>query len=69
MPNHYPPRPCPANFEQVLIAHGRDGAEHVFRAGRPRINKWLDECGKARLIAARAAYVAERRKAKREARR
>jgi hypothetical protein len=49
------PRPCPVDFEETLIAIGRLACEEHYGVGRVTVNRWLDECGKARLLKARAA--------------
>lgn len=52
-----PPRPCPDDFEIVFVEQGRLECEAWYHARRTTVTRWLTECGKARLIAKRAAYV------------
>jgi hypothetical protein len=49
------PRPCPDDFEQVLVEIGRLACEEHYGVGRVTVNRWLEECGKDRLLKARAA--------------
>lgn len=56
-----PTRDCPADFDAVFVNLGRFDCEEHYRARRDTITRWLTECGKDRLIKARAAYVADLR--------
>jgi hypothetical protein len=56
-----PPRPCPDDFDVIFVEQGRLECEQWYRARKTTISRWLDERGKARLIAARATYVAHQR--------
>ena len=60
-PSRKPTRDCPADFDAVFVSVGRFDCEEHYRARRDTITRWLVECGKERLIKARAAYVAEQR--------
>lgn len=60
-----PQRPIPDDFEVIFVEQGRVDCEHWYRARRTTINRWLEECGKDRLIARRAKFVAHERKARR----
>lgn len=50
-------RPVPDDFEVVFVEQGRVQCEAWYHARRTTINRWLEECGKDRLITKRAAYV------------
>lgn len=52
-----PPRPVPDDFEVVFVEQGRVECEAWFRCRRTTVDRWLEECGKQRLIAKRAAFV------------
>lgn len=54
-------RPCPVDFEVVFIEQGRLECEAWFRARRTTVTRWLEECGKANLLARRAAFVRHQR--------
>lgn len=54
-------RPCPDDFEVVFIEQGRLECETWYRARRTTITRWLEESGKKRLIAKRAAFVKHQR--------
>ncbi|MGJ0508912.1 MAG: hypothetical protein ACR652_17650 [Methylocystis sp.] len=56
-----PPRPVPDDFDVIFIEQGRDQCESWYRASKRTVNRWLDERGKERLIAARADYVKHQR--------
>jgi hypothetical protein len=61
-PKGRPPlRKCPDDFEVIFVEQGRLGCEAWYRARRDTITRWLVECGKKRLIEARAAFVAHQR--------
>jgi hypothetical protein len=44
----------------MFIEIGRNACEEHYRAARRTITRWLEECGKPRLIEARAEYVKAR---------
>jgi hypothetical protein len=54
---HADHRPCPPDFEVRFVEHGRLAMEEDYGASRVTVNRWLIECGKSRLINARAEYV------------
>lgn len=56
-----PLRAAPDDFETVFVEIGRIDCETFYRAARITIDRWLEERGKARLIAQRADYVAFQR--------
>jgi hypothetical protein len=56
-----PPRAVPDDFEVIFVEQGRDGCEGWYRAHKTTVTRWLEECGKARLIKLRAAYVKHQR--------
>lgn len=61
-PKGRPPlRKCPDDFDVIFVEQGRVGCEPWYRARRTTIDRWLEERGKDRLLAARAAYVAHQR--------
>jgi hypothetical protein len=61
-PKGRPPlRKCPDDFEVIFVEQGRVGCEAWYRARRETVTRWLEERGKAKLIKARAAYVAHQR--------
>lgn len=51
-------RPAPADFAEVFVRLGREGSRRHYQVGCWTIDRWLRECGKARLIRKRAAVVA-----------
>ncbi len=55
------PRHVPEGFETFYIERGRLACEEHFKAARVLVNAWMRECGKQRLIRARADYVAQKR--------
>lgn len=57
------PRPCPNDFEAVFIRIGRLACEEHYEARRTTVTRWLEECGKDRLIALRSAHVQSKTKA------
>lgn len=61
----FPPRRVPDDFEVVFVEQGRLECEAWFRARRTTVNRWLEECGKTRLIAKRAAFVRHLREQRR----
>jgi hypothetical protein len=58
-----PARNVPDDFDVIFVEQGRLGCEAWYRARRDTITRWLTERGKARLIKARADYVAHQRAA------
>jgi hypothetical protein len=56
-----PLRQVPDDFEVVFVEQGRLECEAWYRVRRTTVTRWLEEAGKARLIAKRAAYVKHRR--------
>jgi hypothetical protein len=61
-PKGRPPlRSCPDDFEVIFVEKGRDGCESWYRARRDTVTRWLSECGKDRLIKARANFVSHQR--------
>jgi hypothetical protein len=52
-----PYRPCPADFRERYVELGWEEIGEHYRAGWPVIARWIDECGRAELTEARAAYV------------
>ena len=56
-------RPVPDGFEQTFILIGRFDCQEHYRARRETITAWLEQIGKARLIAARKEHVAAERRA------
>jgi hypothetical protein len=58
-----PPRRRPEDFEVIFVEQGRIGCEAWYRARRTTVDRWLEECGKAKLIKRRAEYVAHQRAA------
>jgi hypothetical protein len=53
------PRPCPDDFEATFTAKGRIACQEHYGVGRQTVNRWLDECGKSRLLNARLAFFRE----------
>ncbi len=56
-----PIRTRPDDFEVVFVEQGRLECEAWYRVRRTTVTRWLEESGKDRLIAKRAAYVKHRR--------
>lgn len=54
-------RDCPPDFEVVFVEQGRLECEAYFRARRTTVTRWLEECGKRRLLDQRAAFVKHQR--------
>jgi hypothetical protein len=52
-----PYRTCPADFRERYIELGWETIQEHYRAGWPVIARWIDECGRDELKAARAEYV------------
>lgn len=63
--NSWQSRACPADFEIVFVEQGRLECEAWYRARRTTITRWLEECGKARLLKRRAEFVRHQREMKR----
>lgn len=55
-------RPCPDDFALVFVQIGRLACEEQYRAERDTITRWLEECGKEKLIEQRKAFVHWKRK-------
>jgi hypothetical protein len=53
-------RPCPDDFEAVFVEIGRMACEEWYGAHTRSITRWLEECGKDRLIEARKTHVRQR---------
>ena len=54
-------RPCPNDFEQQFICLGRPACVEHYGTWRKTVDRWLEECGKERLIELRAAHVRQQR--------
>jgi len=50
-------RPCPRDFRDRYIELGWESIQEHYRAGWPVIARWIDECGRDELKAARSEYV------------
>jgi len=59
-----PRRRRPADFEQVFVRLGWELTPVHYGVHHRSIHRWLDECGKDRLIAARSAFVRAAREAR-----
>lgn len=59
-------RPRPSDFWTVYIDIGKPGCEGHYRAHWKTVDRWVEECGKVELRAARANEVKRRREAKRK---
>jgi hypothetical protein len=55
-------RACPDDFALVFVQIGRLACEEHFRAERDTITRWLNECGKDRLLEKRATFWRWKRK-------
>lgn len=55
-------RRCPDDFEVVFVEQGRLECEAWYRCRRTTVTRWLEECGKERLITRRKAFVSAMRK-------
>lgn len=64
-----PYRPKPADFRETYVSMGWDGIEDHYCTNWRVIRRWIEEEGKAELIAARAAYVEAQREERRSKRR
>lgn len=53
-------RECPSSFEETFVAIGRLACEEHYCVGDNTVSRWLDECGKDRLIRIRAEHVLSR---------
>lgn len=58
-------RSCPDDFEVIFVELGRLECEAHYRARRTTITRWLEECGKAKLLKRRSAFVKYQRGLKR----
>ncbi|OQW44359.1 MAG: hypothetical protein A4S16_03465 [Proteobacteria bacterium SG_bin6] len=56
-PAHRPPRPRPPDFRATFISLGWSGVGQHYGASDRVIRRWIDEEGRAELVAARAAHV------------
>jgi hypothetical protein len=56
-------RQCPEDFTEKFPELGRLQCEEHYCAGRNTVTRWLEECGKAELIAKRKAHVRDKRRA------
>lgn len=63
-----PYRPVPADFFEIYVAMGWDGLDEHYRTNWRVLRRWIELTGRARLIAARAAYVEAQRAIRREQR-
>ena len=59
-------RPRPDDFWTTYVDIGKPGCEAYYRAHWKTVDRWVEECGKVRLRAARAEEVARRRQAKKK---
>ena len=55
-----PIRSRPADFEQVFVEIGRLACQEHYHARRQAITRWLEECGKFRLLELRREHVRRR---------
>ena len=62
-------RTVPENFEERSPQVGWTGAESEWRAHARAIARWIDECGRTRMVAARKDYLAAQRRLRDRARR
>jgi hypothetical protein len=60
-------RPRPDDFEVIFVEQGRLECETWYRCRRTTVDRWLEEAGKERLIAERAAFVKLQREQRRVA--
>lgn len=54
-------RRIPPDFEERWPEFGWGAAEEFWHAHARQIVRWLEQCGKDRMVARRAAHVAEKR--------
>jgi hypothetical protein len=47
-------RKCPPDFAITYVMLGRNGCERRYTAGHATIDRWIDECGRERLMKSRA---------------
>ena len=52
-----PMRPCPGDFAERFEELGWEGIEEHYRTNWRVIRRWIDECGRDELRAARADHV------------
>ncbi len=57
----YAERQCPPDFEQIFITLGRLACEEHYSTRASVVTRWLDQCGKQRLIELRRQHVRQRR--------
>lgn len=50
-------RPCPPDFALQFVRIGRVACQEHYHTGRLIVDRWLEQCGKDKLIAERAAFV------------
>lgn len=50
-------RPLPPDFERVFVTMGWRGVERTFRSRAEVNQRWLNQAGRDRLLAARRAYL------------
>lgn len=60
-----PYRPKPADFRAVYVSMGWDGIDEHYGTNWRVIRRWIEEEGRAGLIAERAAYVEAQREERR----
>lgn len=56
-----PYRPLPRDFEALWPSVGWSGAELVWRAHARTIARWVDTCGRERMVLARKKYLEAQR--------
>lgn len=56
-----PYRQVPHDFVELWPQFGWGGAKEKWRAHGRTIERWVDECGRDRMVLARKAYVASER--------
>lgn len=66
-PSRHQARIRPDDFEVIFVEQGRLECEAWYRCRRTTVDRWLEEAGKARLIAKRAAFVKQQRERRRAA--
>lgn len=64
-----PSRPVPRNFVERWPLVGWEGAKEEWRAHSRTIARWVDECGRDRMVLARKAYKQAERQIQGRARR
>lgn len=63
-----PYRPVPSDFVETYVLIGWDGLDEFYNTNWRVIRRWVALSGQEKLRAARAAYVAEQRRIRREKR-